>query len=252
MIDYLDVIQRESARFGECLRNGDLATTVPSCPGWTFADLGWHLTEVQHFWGTIASDLLQDSEGVPELERPADDELADLFDDRSARMLDAVARHPAEARCWTWDPDGWTIGWIRRRQAHEALIHRVDAEQTAGNLTPIDAELAADGVDEVLFTVITGLPDWGAFIPDGDVATIAVDGGDRHGLRFGRFRGTGPESGTEYDLDTFLMSEPGGSIVSGSPVALDLWLWGRGADGVRCEDDSVVERIRAIAAASTQ
>jgi uncharacterized protein (TIGR03083 family) len=252
MIDYLDVIRRDSARFSECLRNGDLSSAVPSCPDWTLADLGWHLTEVQHFWGSIVIDLLQDRDGVVALTRPADEEIADLFDERSARMLDAVSRHPADARCWTWDDDGWTVGWVRRRQAHEALIHRVDAEQAIGHVTSIDAELAADGVDEVLRVVIEGMPEWGTFHPDGAVATLAVDGGQQYGLRLGRFRGTGPESGTEYDFETLLISEPGGPVIAGSSVALDLWLWGRSADGVRCDDDALVDRIRAIAAEATQ
>jgi hypothetical protein len=38
---------------------------------------------------------------------------------------------------WTWSEDH-TVGFIRRRQAHEALIHRIDAEQAAGDRTGMD------------------------------------------------------------------------------------------------------------------
>ena len=34
--------------------------------------------------------------------------------------------------------DDHTVGFIRRKQAHEALIHRIDAEVAAGNRTPMD------------------------------------------------------------------------------------------------------------------
>ncbi len=46
--------------------------------------------------------------------------------------------------------DDKTAGYIARRQAHEALVHRLDAELTVGDRTPLDPRLAADGVDEAL------------------------------------------------------------------------------------------------------
>ena len=52
--------------------------------------------------------------------------------------------------------------FIRRRQAHEALIHRIDAELTAGDRTPMDTDLSADGVDEALHFMDAGLRSWGA------------------------------------------------------------------------------------------
>ena len=51
---------------------------------------------------------------------------------------------PAEP-AWSWSAEQ-TVGFTFRRQAHEALIHRLDAEQTAGDVTPLDAALASDGV----------------------------------------------------------------------------------------------------------
>jgi uncharacterized protein (TIGR03083 family) len=52
------------------------------------------------------------------------------------------------------DADVWTFGlprtvrfWLRR-QAHETTLHAWDAGTASGAALPIDAELAADGVDE--------------------------------------------------------------------------------------------------------
>lgn len=252
MIDFVDVIRSESARFSECIRTGDLDASVPSCPDWTLADLAWHLTEVQAFWGSIAVDLLLDPSDIGKPARPSDDELADLFDGMSTRLVEALERHPAETRCWTWDENGWTIGWVRRRQAHEALIHRVDAELAVGNRTPVDGDLAADGIDELLRVMIDGIPEWATFIPDETFATLSIDDGPAYGLRFGRIVGTGPDSGKEYDFESFLLAEPKGTLISGSAVALDLWLWGRDTRGVRCEDQELLERIRAIVTEATQ
>ncbi|QNP56765.1 maleylpyruvate isomerase N-terminal domain-containing protein [Tessaracoccus defluvii] len=49
----VDVIRREAARFAHVLRDVPDAAVVPSCPGWTAADLLWHLTEVHLFWGAV-------------------------------------------------------------------------------------------------------------------------------------------------------------------------------------------------------
>lgn len=252
MIDFVEAIRRESARFLECVRQGDLTASVPSCPGWTLEDLAWHLSEVQSYWGTIASDLLQDPGGVTAPERPGPEGLADLFEERSARLVEAVSKHPADARCWTWDDAGWTIGWVRRRQGHEALIHRVDAELAIGNLTAVDEKLAADGVHELLFTQVDGVPDWATFIADGTTATISIDGGEAYGLRFGRIVGTGPESGKDYDFESFLVSEPTGTVIAGPAGAMDLWLWGRGESGIRCDDKALLQRVRAVVSEATQ
>src|SRR6516225_4382858 len=111
-LDYVGHVTRESARFAEVLRDVPPDVGVPSCPGWNADDLLWHLGEVQWFWGTV--------------------------------VREQVTGPQAEA--WTWSDDH-TVGFIRRRQAHEALIHRVDAELTAGTRTPLDPALAADGVD---------------------------------------------------------------------------------------------------------
>ncbi|MCP4967824.1 MAG: hypothetical protein GY926_21640, partial [bacterium] len=59
MIDYHTAIGTESARFTSLVRNTDHAAPVPSCPGWSAADLTWHLLEVQYFWASIVADLLR-------------------------------------------------------------------------------------------------------------------------------------------------------------------------------------------------
>ena len=253
MIDHLTVLRRESERFAACGRRGDLGAAVPSCPDWTLADLIWHLTEVQHFWGSIVADLLTDPAGVPPLDRPPDGDLVQLFGERSRRLRDALATRPADAECWSWHADGHSVGWVRRRQAHEALIHRVDAELAIEDRTGVDEQVAADGIAElVAYFLDDDIPEWGSFTPDGSTVTVAVDGGDSYGFAFGRFTGTGPESGTEWDFETVVPSAPGGPTVSGSAAALDVWLWGRGREGVRADDPDAMARLREAVARATQ
>ena len=53
MVDFTGVVEAESRRFVATLDGVDAATPVPTCPGWTAADLAWHLTEVHGFWARI-------------------------------------------------------------------------------------------------------------------------------------------------------------------------------------------------------
>ncbi len=60
-----------------------------------------------------------------------------------------AATDPAKS-VWTFSPTDRTAQfWIRRR-ANETAIHRFDAQSAAGSTSPIDAELATDGIDEFL------------------------------------------------------------------------------------------------------
>ena len=52
--EHLQVLQDTDARFADVAAEAVLArgwtAPVPGCPGWTLADLVWHLAEVQSFW----------------------------------------------------------------------------------------------------------------------------------------------------------------------------------------------------------
>jgi uncharacterized protein (TIGR03083 family) len=260
MIDYLETIRTESARFLERIIRLPMTEPVPSCPGWSISDLAWHLTEVQHFWASIVDGGLSDPGEVPDLERPADADLPALFAEKSALLVTALERREPETPCWTWHDDGNDVGWVRRRQAHEVLIHRVDAELAGGEPSPIDPALATDGVDEVLRVMLDAadLPEWATYESDGATAVIEVDAGPvSWAVELGRMRGTSPNTGNVYD-DPVVRLRSGvdtpTAVLRGPAAALDLWLWGRGPlDAVTVSGDgAVVERIRQAAVAGTQ
>ena len=123
---------------------------------------------MQAFWARIVGRRLTSTEEAEELEtaRPADDrELPGLFAECTQALQEALRATPPDAVVWSWANEQ-TAGFSYRRQAHEALIHRLDAELTAGERTAIDARLAADGVDEVLGVMYGEPPPWGTFTPD--------------------------------------------------------------------------------------
>jgi len=202
-IDYLAHLARESARFEEVLRQTSSGTRVPTCPDWDADDLLWHLAEVQWFWGTIAGRGLTAYEDVENLDRgvrPGDrDGLLAFFGQASGDLHRNLSAATPDTSAWTWSSEQ-TIGFIRRRQAHEALIHRVDAELAVGDRTPLDPELSTDGVDEALRIMYGGVPPWGQFTPEPDqtVRVRATDSDRSWLLTLGQFTGSEPD-GTEHD-----------------------------------------------------
>ena len=258
MVDHLRALAEESQWFADAVTGADFDAPVPSCPGWSLADLVWHLSEVQYFWATIAAGPLMEPELVPDLTRPDPSLLRGLFNEQAAHLHRTLSAHDPSTPCWTWKEDDQTIGFVRRRQAHEALIHRIDAELTVGNRTPIDTELAVDGVDEILRVQIDGFPDWGTFTEDGVTAVITeTDTSCSWGLRFGRFTGTSPNTHTDYDLDALTVVDANAvepkMHLRGRAADLDLWLWGRAtAERLNVDgDESLADRLRTLAAEST-
>ncbi|HUL26820.1 MAG TPA: maleylpyruvate isomerase family mycothiol-dependent enzyme [Streptosporangiaceae bacterium] len=236
-LDFLAHLARESARFAQAIGDAQPMALVPSCPGWNADDLLWHLGEVQWFWGTVVRERLTgDQAEARKPPRPGDRAgLAAFYQRASSDLGEILAAAAPDTPAWTWSPDQ-TVGFIRRRQAHEALIHRVDAELTAGDRTPMDPGLSADGVDEALRVMYGGVPGWGTFTPDpGSTLRLgASDTGDSWLVTLGRFTGTDPDDGIHYDEPDIhpAGSDPGGPAaaeVRGSAADLDCWLWHRPA-----------------------
>lgn len=235
--DYLDHIRRSSARFREVLTICDPGARVPSCPDWTAADLLWHLGEVQWFWAQVIS---QRPAGPPDddahPDRPGDHAgLLAFFDRSSTDLVDALAAADPAEPAWSWADDQQHVGFTYRRQAHESLIHRLDAEQTAGLVTPLDPRLAADGVAELVDVMYGGEPPaWGRFEPgEGQVEIELTDVGTTLRVSPGMFFGTDPESGHNYDGPHLLVvpaeGEPA-ATVRGTAADVDAWMWKRGDD----------------------
>ncbi len=237
-LDYLGHLQRESSHFHAALALADPSARVPTCPDWDSADLLWHLTEVQWFWATVVERRLQDPEGLEGPERPPSyADLLDLGAEQSDRLVRALTEADPAEQVYMWAPDK-SVGYIRRRQAHEAMIHRIDAELVSGGTAgPLDAALAEDGVDEALRVMFGGASPWGTFTPNGLTALVeAADGGGSWSLELGRFTGTDPETGAACDESDLRVRDGLSSLgdrsarLRGSAAALDAWLWHRAGD----------------------
>jgi len=261
-VDYIAHVRTESARFGECLGAADLDKVVPTCPDWTAADLLWHLTEVQLFWSAIVEGRLAEpgAADAAKPDRPADRvDLLALFAAAGTRLANCLETATFETPVWTWADDK-TVGFVARRQAHEALIHRLDAEMVVAEATPIDPALAADGIDEILRVMIGAVPSSATFVEDGRTARIeASDVGSVWNVRFGHLTGAGPDAGTNRSVDALVVAESRSDIEPGAVVRagaglLDSWLWGRGgsSDLMRDGNPVVFDHLEKIVRARVQ
>jgi uncharacterized protein (TIGR03083 family) len=128
------------------LLDADLTAPIAACPGWTLRELTEHLGN-ENLWVATAV-----REGHPDYRRvPAPRaETAEWFGRTCASILDALAaEHDAPA--WTFYPPH-TVGFWLRRRTQETMVHLWDAENALGETTPLDTELAVDGVAEVFDT----------------------------------------------------------------------------------------------------
>ena len=250
-LDFLDHLARESVRFAAALRDAPPDARVPTCPDWNADDLLWHLAEVQWFWGTIVREKVTETERANQLDHPTrpDDRagLLAFYDQASRDLGSTLAGTPPDTLDVVRRADG---GFHPARQAHEALIHRVDAELAAGARAAMDQALSSDGVDEVLRVMYGGAPPWGEFTPDvgSTVRVLATDTGDSWFLTLGQFT-DGPRRRRVDEPDLRVAAtDPGGPAaaeLTGSAADLDCWLWHRPTVGEveRTGDEQVLAAL---------
>lgn len=250
---YLDHLRSDSRRFRDVLADCDPDAAVPACPEWTASDLLWHLGEVQSFWGRVIRDRpLGPDDTWQSPARPEDvPGLLAFFDESSTALVTALEQADPAESAWSWAPEQ-TVGFTFRRQAHEALIHRLDAEQTAGEVTALDAGLAADGVSELVEVMYGGAPpEWAEFTPAGGTVELHLtDVGERLQVQPGDLAGVDPSDGEDVTGPHLVLIEADGdpaATVSGAAADLDAWLWRRRGDaGITVSGDrDSYDRFRA-------
>ncbi|MEU7060692.1 maleylpyruvate isomerase family mycothiol-dependent enzyme [Streptomyces sp. NPDC046197] len=149
---YREAIERETLRFAEVVEGAEPTTAVPSCPGWTLAELTRHVGAVQRWFSTLLSRLVQEPPRSRDVELGLPESVADYGRWVAAGVPDVAAvlrSTDPGAAMWAWGEDQHARFWARR-MLFETLVHRVDAERAVGRESTLDPVLAADGVDEFL------------------------------------------------------------------------------------------------------
>jgi uncharacterized protein (TIGR03083 family) len=226
---YLELIEQDAGLLADAARRAGLDAAIPSCPGWTVGDCVAHTAEVyQH---KVACIRLGRSPGADYQQAPpAGVDVVDWFETSLVALLAELRQRGPAAPAYSWWPPDQTVGFWYRRMAQETAVHRLDVEDGAGTPTPIDAELAADGIDEVLDVFISeGWDDdvtpeeWGDVDPHaGEGKTIGIRAAGR------TWRSTLGPSTIALDRS----DGPADAYVAGDPESVLLWLWGRRGDDV--------------------
>jgi uncharacterized protein (TIGR03083 family) len=221
--------------------DGGLDASVPSCPGWSARDLVTHVAQVYEH--KIACTRLGREPDPWPPAWPTDRDPIVWFRDAHARLLAMFDVHGATDPSPTWWPPDQTVGFWARRMAHETAIHRVDAELAVGAVTPVDAPLALDGVDEVLTIMLAG--DWSEAPIDPPAGQrVAVEAGNRRWV-------------VTLDTTTIEVAEdrdPADATVGGDPSDVVCWLWGRAGDErvTRSGSEGTIGLLRSRLALATQ
>lgn len=224
-----NVILEHALGLADVARRAPLDARVPPCPDWTLADLVWHLTEVHVFWTHVIEHRPSGPDDYEEPSRAGDADLVDGLERAAHSLVAALDGLVPTEPAWSWSDDE-TVGFTLRRQSHEAAIHHVDGLLAAGlDLPSFDAAFAADGIDEMVAVMLTGVPGWATFERRPDVIQLRTsDTDDVWTLGFGRMTGTSPDSGKTYDLPALEpVDETPGTVVEGRAADVHLWLWGR-------------------------
>jgi uncharacterized protein (TIGR03083 family) len=218
-----------------------LTADVPACPGWTVGDVVRHTAEVYEH--KIACIQLGGARPDPwPLRWAADLDPVMWLVEAHGRLLDVLASTEPAAPSWTWWPPDQTAGFWVRRMAQETAVHRVDVQSAFGAVTSINAELAVDGIDEVLVMMLAG--DWSDEPQPGSSGTAIV--------------ATDEEAWQVVMApDQIMVGDVTGEPevrVTGEPSNLLLWLWGRSPESAIqvAGDPAVARRLRHRLALATQ
>ncbi|MFE4856512.1 maleylpyruvate isomerase family mycothiol-dependent enzyme [Streptomyces sp. NPDC056670] len=240
-------VMAETERFVAAVEGADLATPVPSCPGWTLVDLIRHTGSVQRMFSGLLRQRVQERPLTRDtaLELPASEDGYPAWLRASAQVAAQVfADTDPDAPMWVWGADPHARFWMRRMLC-ETLMHRVDAELAVGLRPVIDPALAADAVDEFL----VNLPFAASFAPGtaelrGQGETIRFRCTDRAGEWLIRLRPDG--FGLDPSPAKAAGTESADATVAGPAADLLLFLYGRldrGADALETSgNDGLLQR----------
>ncbi|MFB7054133.1 maleylpyruvate isomerase family mycothiol-dependent enzyme [Streptomyces vinaceus] len=255
----LGVFQSESEAFDHAVRRaaggGREAPPVPSCPGWSVADLVGHLGSVQRYLTHILRERNMEPPDPTDLtlyalpedpavraawprhdatphRGPVPEELFDWSAAAARELADALRDLGPDLPVWSWSAEQ-TSGFWSRMQTIEQAVHRWDAETVIGDPAAFDSAFATDAVAQTFEVMVPARRGW---------RSAPAGTGERYRFR----RSDGPESWTLEFTGAEVLLEPDGTgpvgvEAAGTASDLTLFLWQRlPATGLDVTGDSAL------------
>jgi len=172
--EFVDAIEREVDRIADAANRGAMTDPSPTCPAFTKRELISHIGEFVGLWTHLICEG-RDVEKTPYSELGEQDPSTWLAGLGEAMVGQFRSTH-ADQAMWTWNPDEQRVGFAARRACHELSIHRVDIELISGASSAVEAHVAADGIDEVMFLAARGASM--GYRPSGSGETMHLHGTD--------------------------------------------------------------------------
>jgi uncharacterized protein (TIGR03083 family) len=229
----------------------DAKAPVPTCPDWTAYDLAEH-TGTVYLHKAECIRLSAFPPQWPPTGLPADP--VELLDQTYGALLAQFDAHQPSDPAATWHGPDQTVGFWIRRMAQETVIHRIDAEVTAGvPVHPIPQDLAVDGVDEILKLFLAyGSTVWpreyaDALAAAGDERPVLVTTGSRSWAVCA--------AGTEIEVEDAADATGAAAALDGDPAAMLRRLWNRvlpGDEIAETGDAGLLTQFQTLLVAGTQ
>jgi uncharacterized protein (TIGR03083 family) len=239
---YLYHLRREGDLIALIAPHG-LDRPVPACPPWDVRKVLAHLATVYDH-KVIAMRLgRKPKDGEWVTDAPYGKDTVEWFGDEHAKLLAELGAHSPKDFAWSWWEPDQTVGFWYRRMALETVVHRVDVETGFGVPRAVNAELAVDGIDEVLTLMLSGDDGAAAEVPStGTVEVLAGDSAWSIVLEDSRTAVTPGRRTSPH------------AMLTGDPSELFLFLWGRvpGETLERHGDETLIAALRSRLAAATQ
>jgi uncharacterized protein (TIGR03083 family) len=228
-------LRREGAGLAAAAAQSDLDGPIPACPGWTVRAAVRHTGRIHRWARSHITDRRDTPADVRETAgvMPSDAELVAWYQGCLQALATTLETASPDDRFWHFGPAPSPLAFWARRQALETTVHRTDVESASGRITPVEAALASDGIDETFEVFVLPRNRLRSATPmtlhlhasDAGLDWLATIGGDGVSLR--RMPGAADcsVSGTASDLYLFLWNrlQRDALEVCGDPATLDLW-----------------------------
>jgi len=151
--DLIATVPASSAALVASATAAGLDAPVPSCPGWTAETLVRHTGNVLRYVGKVVeAGGPVNAQALPKA--PFGPLVVQWFEEMASGTAAALSARDSGDELWNWAGQPPVVAFWQRRMAHEVAMHAADAALAAGEPPRIEAQLAADGIDELLSVLL--------------------------------------------------------------------------------------------------